>query len=344
MKFQSIQTLRAVAALMVMVMHARIAVYWATDLWYIPGISDNGALGVNLFFCISGFIICHVVSKNDFRPGVFLLKRAWRIVPLYWIVMGLGLWFCHTDRFFLSDLERLGDVGMLKSFLIFPQVEHPFIAPGWSLEHEIIFYALAALVVPFARVRGLFLTVLALWFVGRFYKGWDYHLFADAHIYFAGGIASYWLRKADPKVLLSVAAACLAVAYGDLYKLVALGSFWVAVLFSAGFSALIAGLVSLEYKGLTFPRWLVGIGNASFSIYLVHWIVLPWIGLAAYYQGGSLEGWRWVAVAASLAAGLLSYNLIERPLMAFAHWMEKSNAGRGGAAAPGLPPSSVPLK
>ncbi len=312
-------------------MHARIAVYWAKDLWYIPGISDNGGLGVNLFFCISGFIICHVVSKSEFNPGTFLLKRAWRIVPLYWIVMGLGLLFNYTDRFFQYDLEQLGNIGLLKSFLIFPQKDHPFIAPGWSLEHEVIFYALAALIVPFVRVRGLFIALVAAWFVGRFHKGWDYHLFYDGQIYFAAGIAAYWMRKANPFVMMCVAAVMLGLGYLNLYQVFNFGSFYIALLLSFGFGALISGLVSLEYNGLKFPRWLVGIGNASFSIYLVHWLVLPWIGTAAYYVGGSLEAWRWAAAGASLLAGLVSFQIIERPLIAFASWVEKSWAKRGGA-------------
>lgn len=323
MKFDSIQVLRAIAALMVMLMHARIGVYWAKDLWHIPGISDHGGLGVNLFFCISGFIICHVIGKSDFRPGVFILKRIWRIVPLYWIVTLTGLLFAYTNRFFLADLERLGTLGMLKSFFLFPLAEHPFIAPGWTLEHELIFYLLAALIVPFARAAGLFVVLVCLWLAGRFYGGWDYHLLNDAQIYFAGGIAAYWLRRGPPQLLIGAALAMLALAYANLYQVVALGTFWVALLFSAGFSALIAGLVSLEYQGMRFPRWLVGIGDASFSIYVVHWIVLPWISVSAYYMEGSLEAWRWVAAGASLTAGLLSYRFIERPLMAIAHRVEQ---------------------
>ncbi|WP_194965680.1 acyltransferase family protein, partial [Pseudomonas aeruginosa] len=93
MNFQAIQALRGIAAVLVLLLHARIAVWWAKDLWHIPFVSSHGMVGVSLFFCISGFIIAHVVSRNSFEPVSFMVKRIWRIVPIYWIVTTLALVF-----------------------------------------------------------------------------------------------------------------------------------------------------------------------------------------------------------------------------------------------------------
>ncbi|HEX9432895.1 MAG TPA: acyltransferase [Burkholderiales bacterium] len=63
----SVQALRALAALCVVVYHVDFVA--------------RGAFGVDIFFVISGFIICHVTAAD--HDG-FLRKRLIRIVPLYW--------------------------------------------------------------------------------------------------------------------------------------------------------------------------------------------------------------------------------------------------------------------
>src|SRR5450432_4754492 len=68
LELQSIQVLRALAATTVIFAHIRFI--------------NRGGFGVNIFFVISGFIICYISSLN---PSYFWLKRIFRIVPLYWM-------------------------------------------------------------------------------------------------------------------------------------------------------------------------------------------------------------------------------------------------------------------
>lgn len=317
MNFHSVQALRGVAAIFVLLMHARIAVWWAKDLWEIPFISKHGMIGVSLFFCISGFIIAHVVSKTEFNPKEFAVKRFWRIAPVYWIVTVLALIFWATANFWNADMQRLGWQGVVKSFLMLPQQGFPLVNPGWSLEHELIFYALAALIVPYFRLAGLFTVLVGLWVVGRFYSSWDYHLFSYCQLYFALGIAAYWMRGASAKILLPIAIIFMGLTISSLYKWVSVPS-TVAIIFTAlGCSFAISSLVSLERSGLVPPAWLVKVGDASYSIYIVHWILLPWIGKAAYHLGGSLEAWRWAAFAICMLVGFASRKYLEIPLMRF---------------------------
>ncbi len=313
--FQAIQALRGIAAVLVLLLHARIAVWWAKDLWHIPFVSSHGMVGVSLFFCISGFIIAHVVSRNSFEPVSFMVKRIWRIVPIYWIVTTLALVFWYTSRFWRADMDRLGLVGVLKSYLIFPQSGFPLVNPGWSLEHEIIFYVLAALIVPFARLPGLFLALIGLWVCGIFYKGWDYHLFSYSQLYFAFGIVAYWCRGVAVKFLAPVALVSVPLAICSMYKVINISPTANVALTAIGCSSLIATLVSMESNGLKFPKWLVSIGDASYSIYIVHWIVLPWVGFVAYRVGGSMEAWRWIAFCVCMLVGFASRKYLEIPLM-----------------------------
>src|SRR5829696_218289 len=83
---QSIQALRAIAALAVVAMHIPedLAARGYGDL---PSFI-RGAFGVDLFFVISGFIMVYA-SRHLFgreRAGTeFMLRRAARIVPTYWL-------------------------------------------------------------------------------------------------------------------------------------------------------------------------------------------------------------------------------------------------------------------
>src|SRR5579872_3052735 len=77
----SIQSLRALAALLVVFHHAR----------QFPGFKDVigtgiGVSGVDIFFVISGFVMALTAGRAGYPASTFLKRRATRIIPLYWAV------------------------------------------------------------------------------------------------------------------------------------------------------------------------------------------------------------------------------------------------------------------
>ena len=68
-KLDAIQALRAIPASAAVLVH--ISVFHVLGTW-----------GIDLFFAISGFIMCYVTARSD--PN-FFLKRMIRIAPLYWL-------------------------------------------------------------------------------------------------------------------------------------------------------------------------------------------------------------------------------------------------------------------
>jgi len=75
---------------------------------------DLGAAGVDVFFIISGIVICYS-TRPDETPYEFGVRRFIRVMPLYWVATA-GIvwmtWYCWRD---LPDLARL-----LKSIFLFP--------------------------------------------------------------------------------------------------------------------------------------------------------------------------------------------------------------------------------
>lgn len=91
----SVHYLRGLAAVIVVCFHYR---YYINDSFSNINLGDflfsNGAYGVDLFFIISGFIICYSTRRPEKLPALsFGLKRFFRIYPLLFaslILFGRG--------------------------------------------------------------------------------------------------------------------------------------------------------------------------------------------------------------------------------------------------------------
>jgi peptidoglycan/LPS O-acetylase OafA/YrhL len=84
--------------------------------------------------------------------------------------------------------------------------------------------------------------------------------------------------------------------------------------------AIVAGAVSLESRAANLlPRWLLGLGDASYSIYLTHGFALPVLGLVVVFLHGTglpAEALTILAcVAVSSIVGWVAYKVVERPMM-----------------------------
>lgn len=94
----------------------------------------------------------------------------------------------------------------------------------------------------------------------------------------------------------------------------------VPIAIAAGFAALLPWLVIGEQKGrIRTPKILGFLGDASYSIYLVH--ALPLLLLVQIMAGSSWHALFLVIGFAGLSAGIAYHLLVERPLLA---WRQKS--------------------
>jgi len=137
---------------------------------------DLGWTGIVLFFVLSGFLITGILLDGKERPayfGNFYARRALRIFPAYYFVLGLT-WWIKRD-FTVSGLEA-GIESALPEwtyFLLYVQNywmgEHWFRTPlsrflgfTWTLAVEEQFYLVWPLLVYFLRARALLLLCAAL--------------------------------------------------------------------------------------------------------------------------------------------------------------------------------------
>ncbi|WP_333849715.1 acyltransferase family protein [Leclercia sp.] len=140
-KINSIHYLRGTAAVLVVLYHLRGTlndVYSQKDLGDL--LFSFGAFGVDLFFIISGFIICFATNKYEANLGVnYIVRRIFRIYPL--LIAGVTFYYIFVFEsadlgFYLRSLIPLGHNISEGS----PFFGYNMLTPAWTLTYEILFY------------------------------------------------------------------------------------------------------------------------------------------------------------------------------------------------------------
>ena len=327
-QLQSVQILRAIAALAVVAFH--FAQSLAIDFHLIPLDSFTmGSDGVDIFFVISGFIMAYTTARDDQRsPGEFAWKRLVRIVPLYWVltlaVFTIGI---VAPTLLNSGGATWEELGKSLAFIPYERADGrvaPVLFLGWTLNYEMFFYAvftIALLVAPRWRLQivvGVMAVMTAIGYaypgdlgvLGRFYTNgiilefvWGCLLFVAWNRWPERLRALSWIWIPGTALLL-------------------LQNFWNAPLpreIEKGLPALmiVAGALALTVRDGAVSRVFRAIGDASYSLYLGHpyaiglCVKLSVALLGATVIGALVAGTLTLAV--SIAAALLSFHLLEKP-------------------------------
>jgi peptidoglycan/LPS O-acetylase OafA/YrhL len=186
-----IQALRAIAALSVVYFHSHFAIknFSQGYVFKLPLIGDYGFFGVQLFFIISGFIICKISDFEKFNSQTFLIKRFIRIYPIYFIFCAISFALGRVYGVQLGGYDY-SVLTFVKSILVIPQEVGPIYAVGWSLEHEVVFYVVAWFALRLGGVNALLVAYITIFFLSFYWVGWDYRLFSQSG-YFLFGIVLY---------------------------------------------------------------------------------------------------------------------------------------------------------
>ena len=328
--FLLIQALRGLAALMVVAHHSSILVLERLNLGYNW---VNGGSGVDLFFVISGFVM--TISTAPLRDAphparTFLARRLERIVPMYWIVtlvrVGTLLVWPNSSRNDIGDWRHV-----VSSLLFIPSLnlhvlQEPILLVGWSLNFEMAFYLLFALALVMRR-PPVWVVGVPLMLAGLIdllgpaaSQPWVAYYRRSVLLEFAGGMLLARFLPQLRRVPSWVALGIVLLAFRPLWTFQEATIITMrGVVWGVPAIAVVAGVLSLEARwGRYVPRWALRIGDASYSIYLVHTFVLPAVGLLLVHLRNS---WRYevttlvaTSVGLSSLAGIVAYQGIERPI------------------------------
>lgn len=315
----SIQVLRAVACLMVLLHHARNPRPGMFD----PMVGWNFTTGVDIFFVISGFIM-YAAARHE-APAEFVRRRVVRIAPLYWIAtLTWVAWLAFRDLPTPDASHLWLSLGLVPHASPgHPETVWPVLVPGWTLTFEMAFYAIFAVGLAVRRV----VAVTTLVIVSLVAAGFIFHpqetvaraFTGPILLAFLGGVLIAWAHgrwahlfaRAWPLAIAGAVALLVhATPWIDLRKI------WVV----AASAAVVAGSLAFEAR-LRARRWRVmeTLGDASYAIYLFHTLVLAvvmWLGRKL-----PLEGWPQfltlmaLGMGLSTLAGVAVHRWVEKPML-----------------------------
>jgi exopolysaccharide production protein ExoZ len=345
---QTLQAGRALAAISVAAFHLSITMgvarYGGVPVF--AEFTKHGSRGVDFFFVLSGFIILFAHVRDIGKPrawGEYIYRRFVRLYPIYWLytagvvvllALGFGTQADLPDNF----RDWLSSVTLIR----FSDGSPP-LPVAWTLFHEVAFYAAFSTLILSRRLGITVLALAACACIALYHyplpeERTPFNVYTAAYnLYFLLGMGAYWLfRRGGRGVVEFALGAVIFVAalmtMGLPYKLSPL-------LLAFGLALLVAGATKLEHAGsIKVPRFLAFIGNASYTLYLVHLAVeglLLKIALKTHlYQLVGPQVTYLLVLASTVCAGCAAYALIERPLLAWLHARHKRRLLATRALAP----------
>jgi len=265
--------------------------------WHVHGgafIGLHGDFGVQIFFVLSGFLITTLALREESLKGrfslpPFLVRRAFRILPLFWLCIAV-----YAVAELLLQLDGRGSayravlpwyLGYLPEIPVFRQHLHPGspeipFASAWSLGIEEKFY-LVWPAIAFVLLRGRSVLVRALVGAGGVATLWVFHVAGPA-------VLNRYLFAYEPILLGCLAA--LALSRPRTYR-------WAASLTSAYVVVpALAVAIALQVSGAT--------GGLMLALHLLTVLLV----LAVVLRPTSV-GARLLAHRVPARIGVLSYAL-----------------------------------
>ncbi|MGC1401158.1 acyltransferase family protein [Candidatus Binatus sp.] len=340
---------RAIAILLVMLAHGGSELFYpagryASSTWY--SISQHGVFGVDLFFGISGLLICgRLLDEHEktggFSLGSFYIRRVFRILPpafTYLAIVGL---LALSGFIVVSPREWFSSVFFSRNYIVVPPDTGWYTGHFWSLaveEHFYLIWPAALLTLGSARARrylpGIAIAVAIWriadfhWFHGQIWPGvLSDNIYERTDTRFDGLLWGCWIalvvsvpayretltRRLSATVItvpVLVLVACIAL---NPPLQMAWESFLVPVILLGTVlnPTLLFGRI-LETSPM---RW---VGRISYSLYLWQQLFLVGSKIPRPLPFGRVQEWPLNIVAVFVCASA-SYYLLERPLVAVGH-------------------------
>lgn len=283
-----IQMLRGVAVAFVVLFHLEIA-----------GLA-SGFLGVDVFFVISGFLMAILYKEGEIKK--FFQRRANRLLPAYFATVILTL-FLSIIFILPPELNQVSEQSLFSLFFAnnfgfwmqnsyFSKTEFNPLLHLWSLGVEIQFYLFVPLLVWFFRKSKVFLPLIlvgsflaCLFMIGISPKTSFYMMPLRVWEFLIGfGVAYYLtnngnLRFHDKKIFGLISLFFLLLipfipvdgqSFSRLWGHPGLFALLVCLLTASVLSFGLPQKIEQSFLG----KWLVQIGEYSYSIYLVHFPII----------------------------------------------------------------------
>jgi peptidoglycan/LPS O-acetylase OafA/YrhL len=347
-KLNLIQALRGIASVLVVCYHTGTLYAMNLNFLVFNNAFKFGHLGVTFFFVLSGFIIYYIHNQDVKKPSQlpsFLYKRITRIFPVYWTVLAIKLFTKPIDFF-----------PIVFAFFLIP-VSNPYISVSWTLSYEIFFYACFGVLIyrlnKYTTILfSIFIVLICVRIIAatagyhinfeNFYlsflfnphiiefiigvlggyiiinekgKKWRYWLYI-------GGIIMFSLSSFLTILFVNnIANKINAIPFDQAERILCSLEINSFTFFCIPIFLIVLGAAMIDlYDKIHVPNLFLDIVYASYSIYLVHAIIINIITLKLQSLGVSQINYTIIpTIITAVLGGYLIHLTIEKPILNFFH-------------------------
>jgi peptidoglycan/LPS O-acetylase OafA/YrhL len=338
-RIPSLDGFRAISILLVLIAHSRLSVGFPEQFY---DFARHGAVGVTVFFVISGFLITNLLFNEETRSTKisirgFYIRRAFRIIPVFFLyIVFVLIW----QNFEVLNIKSINIIHALTFTENFDKSPNWFLGHFWTLSIEEQFYLFWPLTFVFFRNR-LKLIVTSLIIYSCLVRALVYKIpqidlitlhpfFEKADAIFVGVLGAIYLKE-NPNILnhrafrsylLKTCALILIITlvYAQGYGKLAIislpaGNLIISVAILFLLFAYIIPSKSLVFKFLN-HKYIIHIGVLSYSLYI--WQQVLFVGDGRFAWKSFPVNWLVIYVVA-----LLSYYLWEKPFIKFGRYVSR---------------------
>ncbi|OEV03617.1 acyltransferase family protein, partial [Streptomyces oceani] len=337
-RLRALDGLRLLAALLVAGYHlggrnGEVSTAWGSSpAVQFPSLSQllvYGSLGVQVFFVISGFVIC--MSGWGRGPRAFVASRFARLMPAYWAAVLLTT-VVFALPWVVFDAVPPNDLLVNLTMLQEPAGADRVLGVCWTLWVELRFYLLFTLfvVIPGATRRRVVVFCAGWTLVAVLARAADWEpltllALPDHAPFFIGGMGLYLLHRYGRRDATAWAIVLTGWLLGQHFVV---ANLWrppdepgfayrhatvIIAVVTLGF--LLVAAVALGHLRWANWRWLTTAGALTYPFYLVH-EHLGWVAVRFLYRWLGLPSWLVLplTVGGLLVLAHLLHRLVERPL------------------------------
>lgn len=296
-------------------------------LWEVFTGADAAA---EAFIILSGFAIATLLQNDRAGYGRYMMRRAFRIYPVYIVCLGLAIWLAPATGMLIQQMPWTGDYylgwqataqaaqdanpdghiwahvfllhGLLPKAML-EGVSVTYLMPAWSIGLEEQFYLAAPLLLWMLHRGWGLVAVLLLAVAGQVFQSqWNNPMNASLPFwlpFFLVGIGSSyvarWVQQSDAGADKMSAA----LAFGPLVLAAFISKtplpflIWGTVFPVAlgAWKSFAPRTGRLISAALCHPA-AQWLGNISYSVYLLHWpVIIMLLGMLHRYQPGMPQAW-----------------------------------------------------
>jgi peptidoglycan/LPS O-acetylase OafA/YrhL len=295
----------------------------------LSNVSYAGAFGVDLFFCLSAYLITELLLREKEQIGYlnvksFYIRRILRIWPLYFafVLFAFGLTFVdRTQHFSASQLTMF--LMLAGNWAAAVTVISSVVAPLWSVSIEEQFYLLWPLAVRKATRKQMLIICL-----GMITLAFAWRAFVQIHMFshdFAWNATFAHLDSIGYGILLSLVGLRKEILPWARIGLLLPGlAFWyfaggmhgrddvAMALSSLGSMAILQAAIGIK---LDYPV-LVRLGVVSYGLYTYHALFLNWFNrILSSTHGWGFVLWWILSLSCTTITAFASYRWLETPFL-----------------------------